>query len=66
MFSRVFLLAVRDPSPYGFDRQCEKNPQLIPTTSTSSTKYVRLLRSKLHEAQRRISEVTLYPAISSV
>ena len=38
MFSRVFLSAVSDPSPYGFDTQCEKNPQLIPTTSTSSTK----------------------------
>ena len=38
MFSRVFLLAVSDPSPYGFGSHCEKNPQLIPTTSTSSTK----------------------------
>ena len=26
MFSRVFLLAVCDPSPCGFDSQCEKNP----------------------------------------
>ena len=51
MFSRVFLLAVCDLSPYSFDSQSEKNPQLIPTTSTSSTKalkrwedkYVRLI-----------------------
>ena len=38
MFSRVFLLAVCDPSPYGFDSQCEKCSQPIRTTSTSSTK----------------------------
>ena len=38
MFSRVFLLAVCDPSPYDFDSQCEKYSQPIPTTSTSSTK----------------------------
>ena len=38
MFSRVFLLAVCDPSPYGFDSQCVHYSQPIPTTSTSSTK----------------------------
>ena len=38
MFSRVFLFAVYDPSPYGFWQSVRKNPQLIPTTSTSSTK----------------------------
>ena len=38
MFSRVFLLAACDPSPYGFWQSGRKNPQLIPTTSTSSTK----------------------------
>ena len=38
MSSRVFLLAVCDPSPYGFWQSVRKNPQLIPTTSTSSTK----------------------------
>ena len=51
MFSRVFLIAVCDPSLYGIDSQCEKEPQLSPTNSTSSTKalerwkdtYVRLL-----------------------
>ena len=51
MFSRVFLLAVCDPSPYGIDSQCEKDPQFSPTTSTSLTKalerlkdtYIRLL-----------------------
>ena len=38
MFSRVFLLAVCDPSPYNFDGQVRKNPQPILTTSTNSTK----------------------------
>ena len=37
-FPAPFLLAVCDPSPYGFDSQCEKYSQPIPTTSTSSTK----------------------------
>ena len=38
MFSRVFLLAVCDPSLYDIDSQCEKEPQLSPKTFTSSTK----------------------------
>ena len=38
MSSRVFFLAVCDPSPYYFWQSVRKNPQLIPTTSTSSTK----------------------------
>ena len=46
MFSRVFFLAVSDPSPYGFDSQSEKNPQLIPTTSSSSTKALERWKDK--------------------
>ena len=38
MSSRVFFLAVCDPSPYYFWQSVRKNPQFIPTTSTSSTK----------------------------
>ena len=38
MFARVFLLAACDLSPYGFWQSVRKNPQLMPTTSTSSTK----------------------------
>ena len=38
MFSLVFLLAICDPSSYGFDSQVRTNPQLIPTIFTSSTK----------------------------
>ena len=38
MFSRFFFLAVCDPSPYSFWLSVRKNPQLIPTTSASSTK----------------------------
>ena len=34
----VFFLEGCDPSPYGFDSHCEKNPQLIATTCISSTK----------------------------
>ena len=74
MFSCVFLLAVSDPSPYGFRSQCEKNPQLIPTTSNSSTKSPGKMggqtrpftHCKLHEVQKRIWEVTYYPTINSV
>ena len=38
MFARIFLLAACDLSPYGFWQSVRKNPQLMPTTFTSSTK----------------------------
>ena len=47
MFSLRFLLAVCYPNPYGFDSQTEKYPQLIPTTSTSSTKALERWEDKL-------------------
>ena len=74
LFSCVFLLAACDPSPYGFDSECEKirssfqQPPLVRTKpckdgrpQTRSFTYC-----KLHEVQRRIWEVTHYPTINSV
>ena len=74
MFSRVFLLAVCDPSPYGFDSQCEKNPQLIPTTSTNSTKalerwedkQVRLLIASYMKFKDKFGKSHITPTINSV
>ena len=67
MFSRVFLLAACDPSPYGFWQSGRKNPQLIPTTSTSSTKalerwedkHVRLLIASYVKSKANLGSHTL-------
>ena len=63
MFSRFFSLAVCDPSPYSFWPSMRKNPQLIPTTSTSSTKALEKWEDKHVQAtwssSRNLGSLTL-------
>ena len=73
MFSSVFLLAACDPSPYCFWQSGRKNPQLIPTTSTSWPRPWRDGRTNTSVyslqatwSRRRIWEVTHYPTINSI
>ena len=46
VFLGFFLLAVCDLSPYGFDSQGEKDPQLIQAASTSSTRALERWKDK--------------------
>ena len=63
VFVLFFFLAVCDPSPYSFWLSVRKNPQLIPTTSASSTKALERWEDKHVQAtwssSRNLGSLTL-------